>query len=448
MPAIGEAVILIPGFMGSRLRRRIDDQTVWLDPEWDLTHLAEAIDALTLTGSDDSRLYSDDILERVPLGAFSPHVYTPLLDFLTDPVGGPGYRPENVFRFAYDFRLSVEEAAYALDSKIGKWSSAFSSGRPFVLLAHSYGGLVAAHAILTGNHAPVRTALLVTFGVPFGGLVKTLAAIKSADEFDDLPFPSLPLGRMVGSWPGSYDLMPYRPASGMVLDAEGNPRDAASAGISIAHFDTGLAKASRGRLSAHISAPPDPAGPRPLPVPIRSIYGAGVDTPASVKVDAAGRFKVGSSDEGDGTCPAVSALDFRSDLPNGKRIYPVPYSHHVNLVKHPLALHYLRTELKYGASERFIVVAALKANLLPAGTANEILVEVRDADGNGLLNHCTRKITTEPRLALTIRGSDVEPAGRERYAFTMPRRPTLITIRIPELPSNVQPDPIRLFPAV
>ena len=448
MPAIGEAVILIPGFMGSRLKRRVDDQVVWLDPEWNLLHLAEAVDHLTLSGPDDARLLSDDILERVPLGAFSPPVYTPLLDFLTDPALGPGYRPENVFRFPYDWRLSVEEAAYSLDSKIGKWSSAFSSSRPFVLLAHSYGGLVAAHALLTGNHASARTALLVTFGVPFGGLVKTLAAIKSTGEIDDLPFPPLHLGRMIGNWPGAYDLMPYRPASGMVLDARGKPGDAASVGISIPNFDLDLARASRGRLSAHLSAPPGPPGPRPLPVPVRSIYGAGIATPASVEVDETGRFTVGSSDEGDGTCPVVSALDFGSDVPNGRRVYPVPYGHHVSLVRHPQSFHYLRTELKYGASERFVVIAALRANLLPAGTTNEIMVEVRDADGNGLLNHCARKITTDPKLALTRQESAVEPAARERYLFKMPRSSTLVTIRIPELPSNVQPAPIRLFSAI
>jgi hypothetical protein len=448
MPAIGDAVILIPGFMGSRLRRRADGQTVWLDPEWNLVHLAEAVDALTLSGPGDARLHADAILDGVPLGAFSPHVYKPLLDFLTDPASGPGYEPGNVFPFPYDFRLSVEEAAYALDSKIGKWSGAYSSDRPFVLLAHSFGGLVAAHALLTGNHAPARTALLVTFGVPFGGLVKTLAAIRSADELDDLPFASLHLGRMIGNWPGSYDLMPYRPWNGMVLDAAGRPQDAASAGISIPNFDSGLANASRGRLSAHVASPPDPPGPRPLPVPVRAIYGAGIPTPSSARVDASGQIEIQSGEEGDGTCPAASAIDFRSEAPNGRRVYPVPYGHHVGLVRHPLALHYLRTELKYGASERFVVVAALKANLLPAGVANEILVEVRDADGNGLLNHCTRKIATEPTLALTRRASDVEAAGRERYAFTMPREPTLVTIRIPELPTNVQPDPIRLFPAV
>ncbi|MGE5344405.1 MAG: lipase/acyltransferase domain-containing protein [Acidithiobacillales bacterium] len=448
MPAIGEAVILIPGFMGSRLRRRIDGQTVWLDPEWNLVHLSEAVAALTLSGPGDAHLHADEILDRVPLGAFSPHVWAPLIDFLTDPVAGPGYRPENVIRFPYDWRLSVEEAAYALDSKLGKWSGAFSSGHPFVLLAHSYGGLVAAHALLTGNHAPARTALLVTFGVPFAGHLRTLAAIKSSDELGGLPFPGRQLRRMLGTWPGSYDLMPYRPSSGLLIDAGGKPCDAVSADIAIPNFDVSLAKASRGRLSAHLTVPPDPPGVRPLPVPVRAVYGAGLATPSSARVDAKGQVEICVSDEGDGTCPVVSALDVRSSVPNGRRIYPVPYGHHVSLVRSPLAHHYLRTELKYGASERFVVAVAAKACLLPAGAANEILVEVRDADGNGLLKHTTRAVTAEPKLRLTRRESVAEPDARERYAFTMPRQPTLVTIRIPELPTNVQPGPIRLIPAI
>jgi hypothetical protein len=186
---------------------------------------------------------------------------------------------------------------------------------------------------------------------------------------------------------------------------------------------------------------------KPLPVPVRAIYGVGLSTPSIARVDAAGRIAVTSDDEGDGTCPVVSALDFKSDVPNGRRVYPVPYGHHASLFTEPLALHYLRTELRYGASERFVVAVAPKANLLPAGAANEILVEVRDADGNGLLKHTTRKVAADPELSLTQRESEVEPAARERYAFTMPREPTLVTIRIPELPSNVQPDPIRLVPA-
>jgi hypothetical protein len=448
MPAIGDAVILIPGFMGSRLRRRADDQTVWLDAEWNLVHLSEAIDAVTLSGPGDARLHADAILDGVPLGAFSPHAWAPLNEFLTDPVNGPGYRPENVIPFPYDFRLSVEDVAYALDSKIGKWSGAFSSDRPFVLLAHSFGGLVAAHALLTGNHAPARTALLVTFGAPFGGLVKTLAAIRSADELDGVPFPGRHLGSMLGAWPGSYDLMPYRPWTGLVLDATGKPADAASAGIAIPRFDAGLAKASRGRLSAHVSSPPDLPGPGPLPVPVRAICGSGIPTPSTARVHANGDVEISVTDEGDGTCPAASALDVRSGAKNGRRIYPVPYGHHVSLVRHPLALHYLRTELKYGASERFVVAAAAKSRLLPAGASNEILVEVRDADGNGLLKHTTRKISTNPDLSLTRRESDVEPSARERYVFTMPREPTVVTVRIPELPSNVQPEPIRLLPAI
>ncbi len=448
MPAIGEAVILIPGFMGSRLVRRIDGQTVWLDPEWNLLHLSEAVDALTLSGPGDARLTADEILDRVPLGAFSPHVYEPLLDFLADPVSGPGYRPENVIRFPYDWRLSVEEAAYALDSKIGKWSGAFSSARPFVLLAHSYGGLVAAHALLTGNHAPARAALLVTFGVPFAGLVKTLAAIESTDEIEDLPFPPLHLGRMIGGWPGSYDLMPYRPWTGMLLDAAGKAQDAASSGIAAPGFDVKLARASRGRLASHVTSPPDPPGAKPLPVPVRAIFGAGLPTPSGASVDGTGKIAIERSDEGDGTCPVVSALDFRSGVPNGRRIYPVPYGHHVSLFNHSLALHYLRTELKYGASERFVVVAAPRSTLLPVGADGEILVEVRDADGTGLLAHTTRAITSDPPLQMTKQPSAVEPFARERYAFKMPRQTTLVTVRIPELPTNVQPEPIRLFPAI
>lgn len=437
MPAVGEAVILIPGFMGSRLVRRDDGRLVWLDPEWLLTHLGEAIDALRLTTPDDPRLAADGILENVPVGPFHPQVYGPLLDFLVDRDAGPGYEARHVRRFAYDWRKPVDEAAYELDSLIGRWSLEYRSPRPFVLLAHSYGGLVAAHALLTGNHAAARTALLVTFGVPFAGAVKTLASIADAAELDHLPLPGASLASLLGDWPASYDLMPHDARTSLVLDARRRPAAAADAGIRQDGFVERLAEESRARLSPHAEGP--------LPVPVRAIFAAGVETAVQAQVKPSGRYAVVKGREGDGTVPIESAVSFASAAPNGRRLYPVPFGHHVALVKDPVAFRYLRTELKYGTAERYVALATVRAARLPAGDRNEAIVELRDGDGNGLLGSFPPSIDFSPRVPFEVEPS-LEPAARAYVTFAMPRRPVRLTVRFPGLPRNVQPAPILLAP--
>jgi len=173
--AVGKSVILIPGFMGSRLSEPGRHAGVWLDPVWNLTNAAETIALLTLQSPDDNRLDADGILERVPLGPFSPHVYAGFLAFLADGDSGLGYGSANVRSFCYDWRKPINAAAAELDALIGRWAAAFPDPEPIVLIAHSYGCLVATHALLTGRYAPAKVAMLIAIGGPFSGLVKTLA---------------------------------------------------------------------------------------------------------------------------------------------------------------------------------------------------------------------------------------------------------------------------------
>ncbi|MDL1948221.1 hypothetical protein FBQ97_00175 [Acidobacteria bacterium ACD] len=455
MPTVGEAVILIPGFMGSRLVRPEDGQTVWLDPEWNLLHLAEAIDLLRLRSPDDRRLVPGGVLERVPLGAFSPQVYTPLLEFLTTGEKGIGYPASSIHTFAFDWRRSIEEAAYALDSKIGRWASGYRSDRPFVVLAHSYGGLVAAHALFTGNHAAARVALLVTFGVPFGGLLKTLASLQQADEIDDLPFGPSRLAELLGDWPGSYDLMPFRETTGLIFDSRKRPRSASSAGFLADGFRADLATESAQRLRRHsVPLPEDiegkvpPLGPRPLPVPVRAIVGSGVETAVGVRVSPSGRYQIVKGFEGDGTTPVRGALDFATAHPGDRVVYPVPYGHHVGLVKHPQAFRYLRTELRHGTRERFVVVATPRSRLLPAGSPNELTIEVRDGAGEGLIGSFPPRVSFSAPVKWTEAASEVEATARQYIRFAMPAQPVRVTVTIPGLPPNVQPEPVLVVPAV
>ncbi len=457
MAAVGEAVVLIPGFMGSRLIRPDPLQTIWLDPEWNLLHIQEAVDLLRLQGPDDQRLAADAVLESVPLGAFSPQIYTPLLNFLRDP-SQAGYPAENIHTFAFDWRRSIADGAYELDSKLGRWANRYQTDHPFVLLAHSYGGLVAAHALFTGNHAPARTALLITFGTPYAGLVKTLKSLQDMDEISDLPIAPVHLQQLLGDWPSTYDLMPFRDRLLMVKDAAGRPVSTADARIKLTGFRQDLVNASKNRLRLHqvplpdqLPASPDavPLTPRPLPVPVRTIVGAGIDTPVRLRAKASGGVTVESDTEGDGTVPVVSALDVASAASLGRRVYPVPYGHHVSLVKDPVALAYLRTELRYGAAERYIVQLALRSPRLPIGGANEVILEVRDGEGGGLLDHVTASVEFSPKLRFTEESSAVpsEAAGRHYLRFNMPKQPTRLRVTIPGLPTNAQPAPLLIVPS-
>lgn len=216
-----DAVIVIPGIMGSELVDAASGRVLWglADPRWYVSAWTggHALDALAVTeaerAGDLGRVRATRLL-RVPV--FAPVLrgvepYTDLLAGLRRAVA----HPDAVVEFAYDWRLSVAYNAGRLadlaQAQLARWRAHPQGSRDarLVLVAHSMGGLIARYFTgVLGDGGAVRAT--VTLGTPFYGSVK-VAHILSTGRGAPLPLPRRRLRALALTLPGLYDLLPaYR----------------------------------------------------------------------------------------------------------------------------------------------------------------------------------------------------------------------------------------------
>ena len=143
MPDVGR-IVLVPGFMGSRLARAADGRLIWVDALWTLLHLRDFFHELSLTTPTDLRLRPDGVLDDVPFGGlFYFGVYSPLRRFAMAPYG-LGMAPPDFIEYGYDWRKGLDVAASGLGAlldglpndarprplspipKVASWSRVFS----------------------------------------------------------------------------------------------------------------------------------------------------------------------------------------------------------------------------------------------------------------------------------------------------------------------------------
>jgi pimeloyl-ACP methyl ester carboxylesterase len=239
MPPIGsavtsDAVIYLPGIMGSEL---VDNagKVVWgIRPSL----LAR-------------QLFFRDVMERLHvkpndgISASKPvqlPVSLPLLSgiepytALEHRVRRVTVRPEAVRAFAYDWRLSIVDAAEQLALLAGRhiagWRAQFMSlpedervGRPepkLTLVGHSMGGLVASwFATMMRDQGGDEVRLVITLGTPFGGSLNALRVLSTGEQ--------LPLGLFAASlrdaahtMPGVYELLASYPCVDVGHDESGD----------------------------------------------------------------------------------------------------------------------------------------------------------------------------------------------------------------------------------
>ncbi|MER5224561.1 esterase/lipase family protein [Streptomyces flaveus] len=234
-PQTGDAVILIPGIMGSELVDITTGRTLWglSDPRWYVSAWTSgtSLTALRLTPEERSGQYGRVLATRlIRFPAFAPVLaglspYEQLLKGLRAVVWHPAAAAE----FAYDWRLPIAHNA-ALLAKFARrhledWRAhpAYAEGRArrvgrradaegdvpsrLVLVAHSMGGLLAWQACQDPDLArQVRTT--VTLGTPFFGAPKAVVMLGSGRG---VPLPRGRLQRLAVTLPGVYDLLPaYR----------------------------------------------------------------------------------------------------------------------------------------------------------------------------------------------------------------------------------------------
>jgi pimeloyl-ACP methyl ester carboxylesterase len=217
--ATRDAVVVIPGIMGSKLVEVESNDALWgLDKAgWFLSAwtTGEALRRLEVT--DEERAGRSDRIKAVGLlraPAFAPVLkgFEPYTDLLTG-IGRALAHKEALCEFPYDWRLSVEhnagQLARLVDWHLSRWRAhpSGSADANVVLVAHSMGGLVARYFThVLGGASDVRTT--VTLGTPYYGAVKA-AYILSAGRGAPVPLPRKRLRKLVQHMPGLYDLLPF-----------------------------------------------------------------------------------------------------------------------------------------------------------------------------------------------------------------------------------------------
>jgi pimeloyl-ACP methyl ester carboxylesterase len=431
-----DPIVLIPGFMGSRLSRVRDNQLIWVDPLWALTNLPAFVRDLTLRGPDDPKLYPSGVLHDVDIGGLvRVGVYRRLWQFALAP-NGLGLKPADFHEFAFDWRKGASAAAEELDALLVGLPD---PGRPVTLIAHSQGGLVVAWLFRLAGPGSQRVGKVVAVGCPFAGLLKTIEMIAVHTGVLTEVLPHDPIRTLLAAMPGAYELMPSRPDPPLFTDANGTPSTPPMCANALASLGF-----SRPLLTAAGSIAE--ALPLSFPVPVRLIEGYGSTT--AISGTLAGGLRVSDGLEGDGTCPAVSLLAAQGTGVGGqpaRMVFPVPFGEHVGLVSNETVLAFLAEDLLGRPRPQARLAAKVHFTVTVPGFENLLIVETRDALGAPLG-------TGAPRAGIrglgdvALKPCPIEGEARWLGAFPHPSSPTTLTVAVPGVESSRQPGPIHLFP--
>ncbi|MFE1319039.1 esterase/lipase family protein [Kitasatospora phosalacinea] len=398
---VTDLVVVLPGIMGSTLVR--DGRELWNSRIAVMgRHLLRGmrdLERLVLPpgiGDDDPQ----DGVEAVALlpglhllpGVSAIDGYAGLLGFLErrfDFSGG------NLLPFPYDWRLSVRLNARRLGSAVsaalGDWRE--RSGNPgarTVLIAHSMGGLIAAHYLdVLGGRADART--LITMGTPFRGSLNALAVLN-AGVLPGLGGFAEPVTRLARSLPSLHQLLPDWPC---VVGADGartgldrvelpgaDPQLTADAHRLRAELANAAGALDAGYRTHVFGGFRQPTGQSATPGP------AGGPFRTSRSLDGVDR-------DGDGTVPRFSC--FPAHHADDSEVRYVA-QRHGSLQNHPALWHQVEA----------ILTAQAPRNFLDGGP--ELSLDLPDAVFDG---RCPVHVTADGgRPALGVTAEDVETGAR------------------------------------
>jgi pimeloyl-ACP methyl ester carboxylesterase len=297
-PVRREAVVLLPGMMGSLLSSiRGVTTLLWINPALFLNGQSSYLEL----NQDGTRDGSPNI-ESVPV-SLEKLVYLK--------IGLALHRQTDLFEFPYDWRRPIEQSADVLHECIERWADG-DLDRRFTLVGHSMGGLVA-RAYLA-RHAQVaerRVKHLITHGTPHFGATSTIENLITGNQMMDivtfLNDQNQPR-RFLMNLPSAYQLLPAPPdlfPSETPYPVNWDLYDAAAWGLEDVRQDY----LDAGRRFHQLLAGAD------TQVQITQIAGCNLDTLVEVRrepgTDGEPRFdfiRVGDgSDSGDNTVPLWSA---------------------------------------------------------------------------------------------------------------------------------------------
>ncbi|GLW45610.1 hypothetical protein Stsp02_12720 [Streptomyces sp. NBRC 14336] len=323
-----DAVVVLPGIMGSELIESATGHVLWgvSDARWygSAWTSGDALTKLHVTEDErEGRTGRIRATRTLRFPAFAPvlHGFEPYTKLLQG-VRASAAHPDAVLEFAYDWRLPVTHAATELaraaEAHLRSWRSHPQGSRDarLTLVAHSMGGLVA-HCFLTelGGASELRT--LITLGTPYYGSVKA-AALLSTGEGTPLPLPRRRLRALARTLPGLHELLPsYR----CVEETPGvfrrfTPSDAEALG-----GDRDLAKLGFERQERLRTAPPLPD--------LRAVIGVGQPTAQSLRLrDGTAQTYAYVPDGGTRTDRRGDGTVYRdAAAPAGTRPFALPQTH-------------------------------------------------------------------------------------------------------------------------
>jgi pimeloyl-ACP methyl ester carboxylesterase len=216
---ISDVVVLLPGIMGSVLRK--DNRDLWAISGGAIMNgfrtLGGSIDQLTLKGDaadvDDlgdgitaSRILPDTHL--IP-GLWKIDGYSKISKFLTDSLDVQ--RGRNFFEFPYDWRRDARQLARATSGWLKAWrESSGNRDARLILIAHSMGGLVSRY-FLEALGGWRDTRMLITFGTPYRGSLNAVSFLANGIRKAVGPLTLVDLSALVRSFTSVYQLLPIYP---------------------------------------------------------------------------------------------------------------------------------------------------------------------------------------------------------------------------------------------
>lgn len=230
-------IVIVPGYMGSKLRSRAAGETVWVDFRSIPKNPARWGD--WLDGLLQALAYPSDDLE--PAGIMDEVIFVPpwakqeQYGRLFQALETMGYqanaalhaeRDLNVYGFSYDWRQDNAISARQLGAAIERWRG-YHPGAQAWIIAHSNGGLVARWYIeKEGGQEHVGRLFLM--GSPWDGTPKSMRMLFSGIDmlfrrrFNLFNIPQRSRD-LVRTFPSLYQLVPY--ASPFLYDTSGQAVD-------------------------------------------------------------------------------------------------------------------------------------------------------------------------------------------------------------------------------
>lgn len=335
-------VVIVPGYMGSKLRDKGTGEIVWVDLStlpWNFLQWGDWLDNLLKTlAYPNPALESAGMIDAVtylpPWGKLENY------ERLVEKLRSMGYRVSaaqcfghdddgegfdesrlDVYAFAYDWRQDNRQSASELGAAIKRWSK-HHPGKDVWIIAHSNGGLVARWYIeMEGGKEVVERLFLM--GSPWDGTPKALRmAINGFDRLFRLKFSLFNIPErtrnLVRSFPSIYQLIPTQ--NPFLRDEHNQPVDpfAADAWLRAPALQAYLQDGRR--FSEDLGTK--------LSVETYCFFGTRQLTPTSGRVafGAAGRWATlrwdPETEVGDGTIPQSSAVH-----PRATEKLPYPVSH-------------------------------------------------------------------------------------------------------------------------